>query len=204
MLAAVAELRLETLLGFDIETRPSFNKGEFHPPALIQLAGTKVVFIFQLGAIGLPAELAGLLADPGITKAGVAIDRDIKELRSLTEFQPAGFVDLGALAVRCGVKHHGLRGLAAVLLGCRISKGKQLTRWDRPNLQERALRYAATDAWIGRRIFEALRKLDRPGTAPARTMPSHAKTPRHVRLWHMAKASVKRVAGYARRGHHRA
>jgi hypothetical protein len=168
MLAAVAELRRENLLGFDIETRPSFKKGDFYPPALLQLAGAEAVFIFQLAAIGgLPAELAGLLADPGITKAGVAIDRDIRELRSLTEFQPAGFVDLGALAARRGVKHHGLRGLAAVLLGCRISKGGRLTRWDRPNLPQKALLYAATDAWIGRRIFEALRKLDRPGTAPA-------------------------------------
>ena len=67
-LQPVAALRRENLLGFDIETRPSFKKGESHPPALLQLAGTKAVFIFQLSAIGLPAELAGLLADPGITK----------------------------------------------------------------------------------------------------------------------------------------
>lgn len=199
MLAAVAELRHEHLLGFDIETRPSFRKGESYPPAIIQLAGAKSAFIFRLGAIGLPAELAELLANPGITKAGVAIDRDIRELRTLTEFQPAGFVDLGVLAARCGVKHHGLRGLAAVLLGCRISKSAQLTRWDQPHLPQRSLVYAATDAWIGRRIFEALRKLEKPASASAQARPPHAKLPTHVRLWHKAKASVKRITRFATR-----
>lgn len=158
MRAAVTELSRETLLGFDIEKRPSFKKGESHPPALIQLAGAKAVFIFQLRALGLPVELAGLLANAEIIKAGVAIGRDLQELRDLTEFHPAGFVDLGACAKHCGMKHHGLRGLAAVLLGCRISKGAQLANWDRPELPQRALRYAATDAWIGRRIYEAFRE----------------------------------------------
>jgi len=201
MLAAVTELSRETLLGFDIETRPSFKKGEFYPPALIQLAGAKVVFIFQLGLIGLPAELVGLLANPKIIKAGVAIDRDLKELRSLTEFQPAGFVDLGTCASRHGMKHHGLRGLAAVLLGCRISKGAQLTRWDLPNLPERALIYAATDAWIGRRIYEALKERGCLGPVIHRTPPPPAHPPaRHIRLWHIAKESVRRVL---RRDHRR-
>jgi len=156
MQAAVAELSRETLLGFDIEKRPSFQKGESHPPALIQLAGAKAVFIFQLRKLGLPVELTTLLANGRIIKAGVAVGRDLQELRALTEFQPAGFVDLGLCSKHCGMKHNGLRGLAAVLLGCRISKGARLTKWDQPELPERALRYAATDAWIGRRIYEAL------------------------------------------------
>ncbi|MDD4870608.1 MAG: 3'-5' exonuclease domain-containing protein 2 [Kiritimatiellae bacterium] len=158
MLTAVHKLKHEHLLGFDTETRPSFKKGVSYPPALIQLAEKDVVYIFQLHSIKLPRELADILADPGIIKAGVAIGRDIKELRTLTEFEPGGFVDLGIYAKSCGMQHHGLRGLAALLLGCRISKGAKLTRWDNAKLPHHALKYAATDAWIGRRIYEAMEK----------------------------------------------
>lgn len=158
MLAAVKKLRKEKLLGFDTETRPSFKKGISYPPALIQLAGKDYVYIFQLHSIKLPRELAEILANPKIIKAGVAISRDLKELRTLTDFEPRGFVDLGVEAKNLGMQHHGLKGLAAVLLGCRISKSAKLTRWDNPKLPQHALIYAATDAWIGRRIYEAMQK----------------------------------------------
>ena len=154
--AAADRLSCDKLLGFDTEKRPSFRKGESHPPALLQLAGKDVVYLFQLHRFGLPVALTRILADGGIVKAGVAVGRDLRELRALTEFEPQGFVDLGERAKRHGLQHHGLRGLAASLLGCRISKGAGLTNWARPDLPERALRYAATDAWIGRRIYVAM------------------------------------------------
>ena len=190
MLAAVRELRRETLLGFDTEKRPSFRKGETHPPALIQLAGRDAVYVFQLQALGFPVELTDILANSEIVKAGVSVARDIQELRELTEFQPRGFVDLGDCAKRSGIKHHGLRGLAALLLGCRISKGAQLTNWERPDLPASALQYAATDAWISRRIYEALKEhdcLDRSSHA--------ARTParRGRALWNRAKAVLARI-----------
>ena len=191
VLAAVAALRHETVLGFDTETRPSFKKGESHPPALMQLAGESAVYVFQLHAIGLPVELAQVLSDPRITKAGVAIARDLRELRTLTEFEPHGFVDVGTCAAKSGVQHHGLRGLAALLLGCRISKSAQLTNWERADLPPPALRYAATDAWISRRIYEALRDLGRIGAGVA---PAPAQKAPKGGLWHRAKAAVGRIA----------
>ena len=156
VLHAVRELRNERVLGFDTETRPAFRKGESYPPALLQLAGSSAVYLFHLQSLGLPAEVAELLADPRIVKAGVAVGRDLLELRRLTEFQPRGFVDLGERAENSGIAHHGLRGLAALLLGCRIPKSAQLTNWARPHLPSNALRYAATDAWLGRRLHEAM------------------------------------------------
>jgi ribonuclease D len=199
MLAAVRELRRETLLGFDTEKRPSFAKGESHPPALIQLAGREAVYVFQLHVIGLPAELVDLLANPRIVKAGVATGRDLQELRELAQFQPGGFVDIGACAMKSGIKHHGLRGLAALLLGCRISKSAQLTNWERPELPMPALRYAATDAWISRRIYEALKKhgcLDGSPKAPG----SKERGAGRPGLWHKAKAAFTRIVRATRGG----
>ncbi len=159
MLNAVNELSKEEILGFDTETRPSFKKGEFYKPAMLQLAGKDAVYLFRLTDIELSSELIAILKNPGIIKAGVAIGRDIKELQDLVSFEPGGFVDLGACAERNNIPHHGLRGLAALLLEQRISKGGQLTNWERPNLNQAALVYAATDAWIGREIYLKMKKL---------------------------------------------
>ena len=190
MLVAVRELRHETLLGFDTEQRPSFRKGESHPPALMQLAGRRAVCLFQLHTLGLPVELRDLLANPGIVKAGVATARDLQELRALTEFQPRGFVDLGVCAKRSGMQHHGLRGLAALLLGCRISKSAQLTNWERPVLPAPALQYAATDAWISLRIYEALKEHGCLGEfAPAAGAPDRSARG----LWRQAKATFASI-----------
>jgi ribonuclease D len=191
MLQAVAELRGETLLGFDIESRPSFTKGRVYPPAILQLAGRHAVYIFQLRTLGLPPELTAILADARTVKAGVAIGRDVRELRQLREFEPRGFVDLGECAMRRDLKHHGLRGLAAILLGCRISKGPRMTNWERRELPEPALRYAATDAWIGRRIYEAMRDggllADIPHSFESPRGPSRKS------LWTHARAAIARV-----------
>lgn len=158
MLKAVHEMKRETLLGFDTEKRPSFRRGVVYSPALLQLAGRDAVWIFQLRETGLPAELTDILSDAAIIKAGVAVGRDLKELRELTAFEPRGFVDLGLCAMHSGIQHHGLRGLVALLLGRRLSKGARLTNWESPDLSKAALVYAATDAWVGRRIYLAMQE----------------------------------------------
>jgi len=50
---ACAILIKEKVLGFDTETRPAFKKGQSYLPSLLQLAGTKVVYLFQLSQCGL-------------------------------------------------------------------------------------------------------------------------------------------------------
>lgn len=158
MVHAVNELRGEKLLGFDTETRPSFKKGVSYHPSLLQIAGANDVYIFRLPDLGKPEQLFELLADPQITKTGVAVGRDIVELKQILKFDPEGFIDLGTCAREHELHHHGLRGLAALFLKRRISKGAQLTNWAQPRLSKKALVYAATDAWIGRKIYNAMKK----------------------------------------------
>jgi ribonuclease D len=155
---AVGELRGETLLGFDTETRPAFKKGQSYKPSLIQLAGRKEVFLFQLKHIGLPRSLRRILADPRIVKAGAALDRDVIELTELAPFEPAGFVDLGKAAKEVGLQNHGLRGMVAVLLGFRIPKGAQTSNWSKSDLTPSQITYAATDAWVGRELYRKMKK----------------------------------------------
>jgi ribonuclease D len=158
--AAEAVRRLATcsLLGFDTETRPAFTKGQKYPPSLVQLASEHEVVLFQLEQTGLTPPLLALLSDPAIIKAGVALDFDLRSLRELQPFEPAGFVDLAHLARRRGVHHQGLRGMAAQVCGIRISKSARTSNWANVRLTPQQFRYAATDAWIGREIYRRLEK----------------------------------------------
>ena len=128
MARALNFLKKETLLGFDTESRPSFKKGKSYPTSLIQLAGSELVVLIRLNLTPFCGALAGLLAD------------------------------LAEMAKQRGIKAQGLRTLAAQLMGCRISKAAQCSNWAKKTLTPQQIRYAATDAWIGREIY--LRMMD--------------------------------------------
>ena len=150
---ACAILIKEKVLGFDTETRPAFKKGQSYLPSLLQLAGTKVVYLFQLSQCGLTDSIIILLSNVNIIKSGIAINQDLTELQQILNFEPAGFVDLGDIARSKGLPHHGLRGLAAYLLKFRISKSGRTSNWSANQLTKKQIKYAATDAWVGRELY---------------------------------------------------
>ncbi len=154
---AVASLRREKVLGFDTETRAAFKKGESYPPSLVQLAGAGTVYLFMLNHLKELGGLEKVLSSPRIVKTGVALGRDVKELREIKEFEPAGFAELEKVSDERDVAANGLRGLAAIVLGLRISKGAQRSNWARPELSDKMIQYAATDAWACREIYLRLK-----------------------------------------------
>lgn len=153
------KIRKETVLGFDTESRPVFRRGQSFPPALLQLAGKSCVWLVQIQQLGQLAPIFEILANPGIVKAGVALRDDIKKLNELLEFDAAGFVELSEHTQRVGVVNTGLRNLAAIFLGYRISKGAQVSNWARAELSSGQIRYAATDAWVSRELYLKLEEL---------------------------------------------
>ncbi len=160
---AVQSLEREKVLGFDTETRPTFRRGQSYPLALLQLAGTKMVYLFQLNFLDSLKPLNALLSDPGIIKAGIAIHDDIRKLREITEFIPAGFLELSSISQKLDIVNTGLRSLSAIFLNRRVSKGAQVTNWNRRQLTHAQINYAATDAWVSLKLhqrFEELKLLD--------------------------------------------
>ena len=153
MLEALAQLRQESVLGFDTETRPAFQKGTRFSPALLQLAGQSGVYLFQINRIGFNEELAAYLADESILKAGVGLDYDIRQLNKLCKFKPGSFLDVSSEARQLGMKKVSLRSLAASFLGFRISKSAKCSNWAVADLKQSQIRYAATDAWVSREIY---------------------------------------------------
>jgi ribonuclease D len=145
------------LLGFDTETKPSFKKGRKHPVSLIQLSTDNLACLFRINKIGIPAEMTRILADPKVIKAGVAVHDDIRFLKGVKKFEPAGFVDLQPMVKEFGIESSGLKKLAAIILGIRISKRQQVTDWEAEELSEAQLIYAATDAWVCHEIYKKLK-----------------------------------------------
>jgi len=144
------------LLGFDTETRPTFRKGKKNKVSLIQLSTGNLACLFRINKLGLPDELINLLSDPEVIKAGVAVHDDIRFLKGVKKFEPSGFVDLQIFVKDFGIQSSGLKKLAAIILGFRISKRQQVTDWEAEQLSEAQEIYAATDAWVCHQIYKKL------------------------------------------------
>lgn len=144
------------ILGFDTETKPSFRKGRKNNVSLIQLATEDLACLIRINKIGIPPELAGILSNPSVIKAGVAVHDDIKFLRKVKGFTPSGFIDLQKFVKDYGIESSGLKKLTAIILGFRISKRQQVTDWEAEILSEAQLIYAATDAWVCQKIYKKL------------------------------------------------
>ena len=153
MEAAVDILKDKSSLGFDVETRPCFKKGEYHPPALVQVGDEDCVYLFRICKTKTFAPLLPLLESAAVLKSGVAIKDDVKELKAMADFNPSGFVEVTDITRPLGYENRGLRALAGLLLKGRISKAAQVSNWERDELSEKQILYAATDAWISRELY---------------------------------------------------
>ncbi|MBN2485953.1 MAG: 3'-5' exonuclease domain-containing protein 2 [Bacteroidales bacterium] len=149
-------LKNEKVLGFDTETRPSFKKGATNGVSLLQLSTVNKAFLFRINKIGLPEELKSILSSDEILKIGVAIHDDLISLKKVAHFVPAGFIDLQHIAKDYGIEEKGLKKLAAIVLGFKISKRQQTSNWEAEVLSQPQIEYAATDAWVCYEIYNRL------------------------------------------------
>ncbi len=156
--AAINDLKNYEVIGFDTETKPTFVKGPLNPPSIMQLACDDKVYIFQFDNDEIFKQLSSILSSKNITKCGVSVDRDLVELMYLSPFDPISFIDLGNIARENEIPHHGLRGLVAMFLKHRISKGSQTSDWSRISLSDSQISYAATDAWVSLELFKIFDK----------------------------------------------
>ena len=154
-----ADLRDETLVGFDTETRPAFKPGQSYLPSLVQLATARAVYLLQVQQHDFSGVLRTMFSAEKITKVGVSVGDDLKNLRKVFEFPSNNVLDLGNIARQQGMKQTGIRNLAGILLGTRVPKGAKTTNWAAHTLTQQQITYAATDAWACRVLFLRFREL---------------------------------------------
>ncbi|MBP3331580.1 MAG: 3'-5' exonuclease domain-containing protein 2 [Tidjanibacter sp.] len=154
--AACRYLSRFDVLGFDTETKPSFQAGVTNPVALIQISTADRCFLFRICRMKFHKDIIRLLSDKRIRKVGVDVKGDLVALQRIRRFRPAAFVDLQNEVENYGIEEKSLRKMAAIVLGQYVSKAQRLSNWQSPHLTQAQINYAATDAWACLEIYKRL------------------------------------------------
>ena len=149
----------QPILGFDTETRPAFEKGKRYYCSLLQVSTRTDCFLFRLNKTGLCPAVVRLLGDEQVTKVGLAWNNDMLSLRQLGSFKSGRFIDLQDMVRELGIEDQSLVKIYANLFGERISKAERLSNWERSELTEKQMEYAAIDAWACVRIYNEVNRL---------------------------------------------
>ncbi|RPB24851.1 hypothetical protein L211DRAFT_867724 [Terfezia boudieri ATCC MYA-4762] len=166
----------EKVIGFDMEWLPRPSKRVCDNVSLIQLAKEDHITLFHLGRVRkenveelIPSSLKAILESKSILKVGVSVAGDGSRIKKWLGIEPQGMMELSAI-------HHvieyarerrkgqiprvlvSLTRLSEKYLQLPIHKGSTRTSdWAKP-LSLAQISYAATDAYAGLRIFDALQK----------------------------------------------
>ncbi len=159
---AMASLLAAPAIGFDSESKPTFLKGEISTgPHLVQLATDERVFLFPVLYAVNHEVLRRVLAAPDLLKVGFGLGNDRTALRSRLGIELNKVIDLGE-ELR-GAGHRGTVGAKVAVahyFGQKFQKSKKVgtSNWASPHLNERQLLYAANDAHVALRIYQAWRR----------------------------------------------
>lgn len=154
--AACADLMSHKIIGFDTETRPSFQAGVMYKVSLLQLSTPECCYLFRLNRVALSRPILKLLESDQVKKVGADVSGDLRSLRQLRHFRDRGFIDLQTIAPEWGIGEKSLRKISAIVLGRRVSKAQRLSNWEAQSLTDKQMLYAATDAWVCTRIYDRL------------------------------------------------
>lgn len=144
-------------IGFDTETRPTFQRGQMNKVALLQLSTGEHCYLFRLNKPGIFEMVRPLLENPDIIKVGLSVHDDYNALRRRGEIDPAGFLDLQDYCRTFHIADISLQKIFAIVFGERISKSQRLTNWEAEHLNDAQQIYAAIDAWACLKLYRFIR-----------------------------------------------
>ena len=182
---ALAALLASDAIGFDTESKPTFQKGEQSTgPHLVQLATDQHAYLFQIGArlIHAPSGsvdaappavtgidvLRAVLESPAILKVGFGLGDDLRRLRAKLGIETRNVLDLST-ALRRGERNAlGAKTAVARFFGQRLQKSRKITttNWALPRLSDKQILYAADDAHVALRIYRHWRANPPPPLPP--------------------------------------
>jgi RNA polymerase sigma factor for flagellar operon FliA len=157
--AALAALSAADVIGFDTESKPTFQKGEVSTgPHLVQLATDDAAYLFQIGAVPAALEtdvIKAILESTTILKVGFGLLDDIKRLRSKMGIETNNVLDLSTAMRRNEKNPLGAKTAVARHFGQTLQKSKRITttNWAMPRLSEKQILYAADDAHVALKLY---------------------------------------------------
>lgn len=156
------ELSTAALLGFDSESKPTFQKGEVSTgPHLIQLATFEKAYLFQVNAETL-AFLKPIFANPNQFKIGFGLSND-KIVFKKKGIELNSIIELSKSFSSFGIKSQmGLKNAMALLFKINLIKSKRIStsNWSRKTLTEQQIHYAVADAYAPLLVFKELSRLN--------------------------------------------
>lgn len=156
------EMKIAAVLGFDSESKPTFNKGEVQTgPHLIQLATTEKAYLFQVSAEIL-LFLKPILENPDQIKVGFGLKNDAHLFRKKS-IELKSVIELSKCFSSFGLNNPvGIKNAMALLFKVNLPKSKSVStsNWARKTLTKPQIEYAAADAYAAVLIFEELLRLD--------------------------------------------
>ncbi|KAL4244572.1 hypothetical protein ABKN59_009943 [Abortiporus biennis] len=163
-------------LGFDLEWKPNYVKGEReNPVALIQLASRDVILLIHLAHIQeIPRTLVEVLQDHRFLKVGAGIQGDCKKLWKDWSLAVHNCVDLSLLARSVDNDRWkgsysnpiGLARMCEMYVEMTLTKGRITTSNWEMSLTQPQIAYAANDSHSGLSIYLALMELALKLTTP--------------------------------------
>ena len=165
--SALSYLNRVDQVGFDTETRPSFQKFRHYNVSLAQISCDDECFLFRLKQIGSIDGFMRFLENGDVNKIGLSLKDDFHSLAKLAEFEPQGFIELQSFVKDYQISDNSLQKIYGIIFNQRISKNQRLTNWEASELTESQQHYAAIDAWACQRIYNHLRAGNfHPETSP--------------------------------------
>ncbi|XP_072956067.1 3'-5' exonuclease isoform X1 [Typha angustifolia] len=151
-------------LGFDIEWKPVFRRGEpQRKAAVLQICmDTANCYVMHIIHSGIPPILKSLLEDSSSVKVGVCVANDAWKMRKDYGVGVESLMDLSSLAnTKFGgpPKKWSLSSLTEKITCKELEKPSKIRmgNWEADVLSKEKIQYAATDAFVSWYLYQALK-----------------------------------------------
>jgi ribonuclease D len=160
--AATADLMRCRFVGFDTESRPTFQKGETSAgPHIVQLTTLEHAYIFQLYREESHRFLTAIIESTHSVKVGFGLKSDKSHLRRKLGITPKAILDMDKVFRQEGYrKELGVKAAVAILFQQKFQKSKSATmsNWGARVLKDNQLLYAANDAYAALKVLSVMNK----------------------------------------------
>jgi len=157
---AYEELSRLAVVGFDTESKPTFNKGEkSRGPHVAQFSTPERSYVFTLHQPENRRVVGALMGLASLKKVGFGLADDVKRVRSKLGVIPKSVLDLETLCAQRGYgRGVGVKVAVAMVFKRRFRKSKKIgtSNWMNRQLTDQQVLYAANDAHAAMLVFEAI------------------------------------------------